>query len=136
MSEATKKSPDHDAIGALIGNWMRETRAGNIDAVLALMAPDAMFLVPGQPPMQGRDAFAAGLRTVLSHSAIDAVSEIEEIEIAGDMAYCRTRLTVTITSKHGELPLERRGHTLTILRKGEDGRWLLTRDANLLAPAG
>ncbi len=52
------------------------------------------------------------------------------------MAYCRTRLTVTITSKHGELPLERRGHTLTILRKGEDGRWLLTRDANLLAPAG
>jgi hypothetical protein len=30
--------------------------------------------------------------------------------------------------------VERSGHTLTVLRK-EQGRWLLARDANLLAPA-
>lgn len=49
------------------------------------------------------------------------------------MAYCRTRLTVTIISKHGKLPLRRTGLTLSILRKGANGKWLLTRDANMLS---
>jgi len=129
-------SADHDAIGALIAAWLRETRAGNVDAVLALMAPDAIFLVPGQPPIEGRDAFAANLRSALANGAIDSSSEIDEIEVAGDLAYCRTRLSVTFTSKHGQLPLQRTGHTLSILRKGADGRWLLTRDANLLGSPG
>ena len=126
-------SADHDAIRALIGTWVSETRAGNVDAVLELMAPDAMFLVPGQAPMQGREAFANGLRGVLADHVVDSVSEIDEIEVAGDMAYCRTRLSVTISSKHGNLPLRRTGHTLSILRKGPDGKWVLTRDANMLA---
>ena len=30
--------------------------------------------------------------------------------------------------------VDRSGYTLTILRKEPDGRWLLVRDANLLAP--
>ena len=126
-------SADTDAIRALVGAWISETRAGNVDAVLALMTPDALFLVPGQPPMQGREAFASGLRSVLSHSVVESSSEIDEIEVSGDMAYCRTRLSVTITSKHGHVPLQRTGHTLSILRKGADGMWMLTRDANLLA---
>jgi len=126
-------SADTDAIRALVGAWISATRAGNIDAVLALMAPDALFLVPGQPPMQGRDAFASGMRGMLAHSVVESSSEIDEIEVSGDMAYCRTRLSVTITSKHGQVPLQRTGHTLSILRRGADGKWVLTRDANLLA---
>ena len=43
----------------------------------------------------------------------------------------RTRLTVTVTPPSGE-PITRNGHTLTILRK-QHGKWLLARDANLLA---
>ena len=124
---------DQAAIRALIERWIDAARAGEVDVVLELMAPDAVFLMPGQPPMQGRDAFASSLRGALSGNTIESVSEIDEIAVAGDMAYCRTRLSVTIVSKHGQLPLQRTGHTLSILRKGPDGRWLLTRDANLLA---
>ena len=43
----------------------------------------------------------------------------------------RTRLEVTVTSKHGGTPMRRSGHTLSIFRKS-DGKWLLTRDANML----
>jgi ketosteroid isomerase-like protein len=32
--------------------------------------------------------------------------------------------------------MQRTGHTLSILRKAADGRWQLTRDANLLAAPG
>lgn len=123
---------DQDAIRAVIDSWLRDTRAGNVDAVLELMAPDAIFLVAGQPPMVGRDAFATQLRAVLRDHAIDSHSSIEEVVVAGDLAYSRTRLEVVITSKHGATPMRRSGHTLSVFRKGDDGRWRLTRDANLL----
>lgn len=128
-------SPDEQAIRALVAQWLESTRAGDVDAVLELMAPDVIFLVAGQPPMQGREAFGGNLRTMLSSHAIDSTSHIDEVAVSGDMAYCRTRLSVTVTSKHGQLPLQRSGHTLSILRKGADGQWRLTRDANLLAAA-
>ena len=124
-------SADEMAIRQLIERWLQATRDGDVDAVLALMAPDVVFLVAGQPPMQGRDAFERSLRGVLAAHAIESTSTIEEVVVAGDMAYCRTQLAVTIISKHGQLPLQRTGHTLSILRK-QDGAWRLTRDANLL----
>ena len=124
---------DELAIHQLVERWIAATRAGDVDAVLQLMAPDAIFLVGGQPPMQGHDAFEKSLRTVLSDNVIESVSQIDEIAVSGDMAYCRSSLSVTMTSKHGKLPVQRTGYTLSILRKGSDGKWQLTRDANMLA---
>jgi uncharacterized protein (TIGR02246 family) len=128
-------SDDEQAIRTLIATWLRATREGDVETVLSLTTPDVVFLAPGQPPMQGREAFAAALRAVLDKHSIDSSSEIDEIEVCGDMAFCRTRLKVIVTSRHGNLPMERRGHTLSILRRTEDGQWLLARDANMLAPA-
>ena len=125
---------DEQAIRGLIGTWLRATREGDVDTVLDLMTPDVVFLVPGQPAMQGRDAFEKGLRSILATHGIESHSEIEEICVAGDMAYSRTRLSVTVTSKHGATPVQRTGHTLSILRKCDDGKWRLARDANLLGP--
>ena len=125
---------DEAAIRELIGTWLRATREGDVETVLNLMTPDVVFLVPGQPALQGRDAFEKGLRGMLATHAIDSSGEIEEIVVAGhcDFAYSRTRLSVTITSKHGNLPMARTGTTLSIWRKCEDGKWRLARDANLL----
>jgi uncharacterized protein (TIGR02246 family) len=124
---------DEQAIRQLIATWLRATREGDVDKVLTLMAPDVIFLVAGQPPMQGRDSFGKALRAMLTTHAIESTSEIDEVTIEGDMAYTRTRLSVTVTSKHGETPVQRTGHTLSILRKQASGEWLLTRDANMLS---
>ena len=51
----------------------------------------------------------------------------------GDWAYIRNRLTLTVFAEPGQPLLRRSGYTLSILRKEKDGRWLLVRDANLLA---
>ena len=126
---------DEQAIRNLIQTWLRATREGDVDTVLDLMTPDVVFLVPGQEPMQGRDAFAVSLRAALGTHAIESASEIDEIVVSGDLAYCRTRLKVTVTSKHGGTPMLCSGHTLSIMRRCEDGRWRLTRDANMVIPA-
>jgi ketosteroid isomerase-like protein len=55
-----------------------------------------------------------------------------EAEVCGAFAWCRTHLTMTITPPNGK-SMRRSGYTLSILRKGADGRWVMFRDANLLA---
>lgn len=126
---------DEQQIRQLVETWISATQAGDIDAVLSLMAEDVVFMSPGQPAMVGREAFARGLNKVLADSEMESTSEVEEVVVCGDLAYCRTKLAVTIISKHGKLPILRSGETLTILRKGPDGQWRVTRDANMLASA-
>jgi uncharacterized protein (TIGR02246 family) len=63
---------------------------------------------------------------------IDGKSEIQEIRVLGDWAYMWARLAVTMTPPGGDA-IKRAGHTLSVLRK-QNGKWLLARDANMLAP--
>jgi uncharacterized protein (TIGR02246 family) len=124
---------DERAIRALADRWLTATKSGDAGTVLSLMADDAVFMTPGAAPF-GKDAFAAALRG-MEGARFEGQSEILEIEVLGDRAWLRTRLEVTMTPPGGA-PVRRAGHTLSILRKAPDGRWLIARDANLLAKEG
>jgi uncharacterized protein (TIGR02246 family) len=123
---------DERAIRELIQTWLAASQKGDLESVLSLMADDVIFMVPGQNPF-GKDAFAASFRA-LTDVRFETSSEIKEIKLLGDWAYLRNYLEVTMTPPGSGAPLRRSGHTLTILRKEPDGRWLVARDANLLAP--
>jgi uncharacterized protein (TIGR02246 family) len=123
---------DEGAVRDLIAEWMSATAAGDADRLLGLMDEDVVFLTPGQPPMRGRDRFMAGLDAALAHVRIDPTSEVQEVQVAGDLAYCWNRLEVTVTPLRGGEPGRRSGHALTVLRKQSDGTWVVSRDANLL----
>jgi uncharacterized protein (TIGR02246 family) len=88
-------------------------------------------MVPGQEPF-GKEAFAAASKG-MQGVRIDGTSEIAELNVLGDWAWMRNRLRVTVTPPTGK-PLVRSGYTLTILRKNQDGKWVIARDANLLTP--
>ena len=124
---------DEQAIRTLMATWHSASAAGDVDAVLALMSDDVVFLMAGQPPMRGRDAFAAGMRGLLAQHRLVSNGTIEEIEVTGDWAYCWCYLTVEIQPIAGGNPVTRVGNTLSILHK-RNGAWLLVRDANMLAP--
>lgn len=127
-------SSDEAEIRHLVATWMAATKAGDVDTVLGLIADDVVFLVPGRPPMR-RDEFAAQSRAQAAPGAalqIDGASDIQEVQVLGDWAFMWARLQVTVTPQ-GAAPVERAGHTLTVLKK-ERGRWVIARDANLLAP--
>ncbi|HJV61021.1 MAG TPA: SgcJ/EcaC family oxidoreductase [Albitalea sp.] len=124
------QNDDERKIRDLLTTWMAASRAGDVQTVLSLIADDAVFLVPGGVVMHKAD-FAAQAAPGGPH--IDGSSEIEELRVLGDWAFMRTRLRVVVTPPGGQ-PAVRAGHTLTILRK-EHGKWVLARDANLLAPA-
>jgi len=122
---------DEQAIRELVATWMAASKRGDTETVLSLMADDVLFMVPGREPF-GKEEVAAAARG-MTDIRIEGTSEIQEIEVTGDRAYLRNRLTITVTPEGGEPLLRRSGYTLSILRKEKDGRWVLIRDANLLA---
>lgn len=122
---------DERAIRELVATWMAASKAGDLDTVLSLMADDVIFMATGREPF-GKEEFAEASRG-LTDLRIEGASEIQEIEVLGDWAFLRNRLTITMTPDGGDPLLKRTGYTLSILRKEKDGRWLLVRDANLLA---
>ena len=128
-------STDEQAIRNVVAQWHRATAAGDLDAVLRLMAEDAVFLVAGMPPMKDRSSFETGLRGVLASHGIDCSGEIQEVVVGGDLAYCWTLLTVRIAPRSGGDASVRTGSALSIFRKQPNGSWLLVRDANLLPSA-
>jgi uncharacterized protein (TIGR02246 family) len=125
---------DEQEIRELVSTWMAATKAGEVEKVLSLMSDDVVFLIPGRTVMRKAD-FAAAARAQAGKDApkFDGTSEIQEIKISGDWAFMRTTLTVVVTSPGSTQPMTRAGHTLSVLKK-ENGKWVLARDVNMLAP--
>ena len=121
------------ALREVVETWHQATAAGDVARVLSLMAEDVVFLAPERPPMQGRRAFERSLRELLATHTITSKGQVREVVTSGDLAYAWTDLTVTVAARDGGQPVERRGPTLSIFRRQPDGRWLLVRDANMLA---
>ena len=123
-------SDDERAIGELVDRWMDASRRNDLGTVLDLMTDDVVFMTSGREPF-GKDAFRANSEA-MAGVEIDGRAEIREIEVLGDRAWIRNHIDLTVTPGDGE-PVRRSGYTLTILRKCDDGRWRLFRDANLVA---
>ena len=128
---------DEQKIRQLVSTWMAASKAGDVETVLSLMADDVIFLTPGQEVM-GKADFAAAARAQSGQGGegapqFDGKSEIQEIRVLGDWAFMWTKLTVIVTSPGDAQSMTRAGYTLSILKK-QRGKWLLARDANMLAP--
>jgi uncharacterized protein (TIGR02246 family) len=125
---------DEHEIRQLVTTWIDATKSGDTDSVLSLMADDVVFLVTGQPPMIGKAAFAAAMRAQSGQGRLqfEGKSEIQEVQVLDDWAYMWTKLTVVITPPGAAASIARAGNTLTILKK-QNGKWVLARDANMLA---
>jgi uncharacterized protein (TIGR02246 family) len=121
---------DERSIRDLVATWFAASKTGNLQAILDLMTDDVIFMVPGSKPF-GKEAFAAAFAG-MKQVRIEGRSDIQELHVLGDWAYLRNYIEVTATPPIGDM-VRRTGYTLTILRKESDGRWRITRDANLLA---
>ena len=123
---------DEKAIHGVIDTWLRSTAAGDTATVLTLMADDVVFLTPGQPPFGKKEFAAVPLDT--TQVRFEGKSDVREVRVAGDLGYVVQHLTVAITPTAGGPPMRMAGHTLSVFRREPDGRWVLTRDANFVAP--
>jgi uncharacterized protein (TIGR02246 family) len=122
---------DEVAIRFLVDTWFAATKVGDFATVLDLMADDVIFMAAGREPF-GKQGFAAAAEGV-KNVRLDGRYEIQELQVLHDWAYLRNYIELIVTPPDGAAAARRSGYTLTILRKDSDGRWRLSRDANLMA---
>src|SRR3954451_22301935 len=123
---------DEQAIRDLVQTWLKASVAGDLDQVLALLSDDVIFLTPGQKPF-GKQAFATASHASAGKVRAEGSADVQEVQVAGDLAYCWVRLTITLRTPEGTEVKRLSGSSLSVLRK-QDGRWVITRDATLLSP--
>lgn len=123
-------SDDERAIFQLIEVINAATKSGDYETTLSLVTDDYILMVPGREPM-GKAAFAIFCKG-LQGTRIDCTTTIVELQVLGDWAYMRCRFEATVTRSSCS-PVWCTGNTLDILRKQPDGRWLIAREANLVA---
>lgn len=125
--------PDERAIREIHSAWINAVNAGDLARLLALMTDDVVFLNPGQAPF-GRDGFSANFSSAHQQVRLHCSSELEEAVVGGEIAYTRSRDTLSVTPSAGGETTRLAGDRITIYRKQSDGRWHLARDAHTLSP--
>jgi uncharacterized protein (TIGR02246 family) len=127
-------SADEQAIRALVSNWMDRSMRGDIAGVLELMADDVVFLGPGRLPMRGKAAFETASRAMQGTMRFEGTADVQEVRVFGDWAYSWVHIVVTMHPSGGAA-VKREGPAMSVLRRNPDGRWVIFRDANMVAPS-
>src|SRR5919205_2078747 len=112
--------PDEREIREVHSTWIDAVNAGDLVRLLTLMADDVVFLNPGQSPF-GRDGFSANFSAAHQQLRIRCISELEEVVVVGEVAYVRSRDTLSVTARAGGEATQLAGYRLTVYRKQPDG---------------
>ena len=125
--------PDEQAIRDVHDTWIAAVNAGDLAELQGLMTDDAVFMNPGREAI-GPAEFPAGFGRAQRQFHVRCVSDPQEVAISGDLAYVRSRDSLSLMPREGGAPLEMAGDRLTVYRREPGGRWRLARDAHTLSP--
>lgn len=112
------------------------SRTKDIEAGLALHAPEIQVYPPDSPMLTGLDALREMFTSFLEDPNFSANFEPVSIVVSkdADMGYTLNVATLTVTGPDGE-PMTERVNDLHIWRKQEDGSWKVVLDIwNALPP--
>ena len=112
----------------------RATEARKIDAFLALLDTDTVFISEAGPPARGREAVRARWAQFFDPAGPSLTWEPYEGQVGsqGDLGYTRGRFLYRAKDAAGK-PVSERGEYLSIWRKQPDGAWLVVVDSSLPA---
>ena len=125
--------PDEQAIRELHSTWIDAVNAGDLARLLVMTTDDVVFLNAGEECI-GRDGFSPKFSAAHQQLRICCVSDLMEVVVVGEVAYTRSRDSLTVSPRAGGEESQLAGDRMTIYRKQPDGRWLLARDASVLSP--
>jgi uncharacterized protein (TIGR02246 family) len=109
------------------GQWARHWNAGDLDAVVAFYAPDAVYFPPHHPAVHGRLAIHEYLRGPLRHGVSDLAFEVTYIKQSGNVAWDVGTYRMNVPQSDGS-KREDRGKYLTVWKR-VGTKWLITADA-------
>ena len=115
---------DIAAIKNLTNQRVRAFNDGNLDAFMALVADDAVFMPPGVPALIGKEAIYNWQN--FDEMSFDATIFSDEIEICGEWAFQRVHWEGSWTINASGETTPYKSKEIFIYRRQPDGSWLTT----------
>ncbi len=123
QSAPVDTTAEQAAIVQIEAEWSDLFGAGDLDAIEALMAENAVFIMPGSSPIVGVGKIRAVNELMLeSDDEVSWASDFASVAPSGDMAYDYG----TVTTKRADGSIVK-GHYLVVWVK-EDGQWKIAAD--------
>jgi uncharacterized protein (TIGR02246 family) len=124
------KSRPADATSAIrqMGNaWARNWNAGDLEKVVAVYAPDAVYLPPHHEAVHDRDAIREYLRGPCSHGLSGLAFDVTYVKQSGSVAWDVGTYRMNVPQDDGTTR-EDHGKYLTVWKRAGT-KWLITADA-------
>lgn len=83
-------SADPAQLVVVMDRYAAALRSGNVDELVALYAPNGVFMREDMPAAAGREALKAAYREIFAALKVDLSFSIQETEVMGDMAWLRS----------------------------------------------
>ena len=125
------------AIDELHRRDMAASRAGDFDALRALVDDEAVMLPPGEKPQRPDQldaVFARMKQAPRTHEVLEYVLEFEEVRVFGDLAVEWGTIRGTTRELATGKASQSVYHVMRMLRKQSHGAWKVFR--SIWAPAG
>ncbi|MEX0878417.1 MAG: SgcJ/EcaC family oxidoreductase [Thermoanaerobaculia bacterium] len=135
MALAPLHAQAEEGAKAVDAAWEKAMKAGDLDALVACYAPDAVMWLPGAPEARGakaiRDAYAALLS---GNTVTSTVFSNTVYETRGDWSVGWGDVVVTLAPKAGGAPTPLLAR-FTVVAKKLGGRWVYVSDHASSGPA-
>lgn len=121
---------DVKAINDTEAQWNKDWVARDADLIAAHYADDAVFIVPGMPPTNGKDAIRSSLKQMLADPALSLKFHATKVDASksGDLGYTQGAYALTVTDSATKSVINDHGSYVTTYRKQADGTWKATAD--------
>ena len=116
---------DEQQIAQAIAEFVAAYNAGDADRIASYYADDLVKLRAGAPA-EAKDDTVRRVKDVLARFQGHLDVKNDEITVAGNMAFTRGRLLITLTPREGGAPQTIERRYLEVWRK-EAGRWRVIR---------
>lgn len=123
-SSQTEPTGNAERIRMRLRDWPSAAEAGDIERYLTFVTDDVLMLPPNQAPLHGKQEITEFLRGALEIATFDITAHPpEELVVAGDWAYLRYRVQMTVHPKSGGVSSNLDRKYLDIWRREADGMW-------------
>jgi ketosteroid isomerase-like protein len=119
---ASAQTNDPGQLAAIIEAYAAALRSNNVEALVALYATNGVFMREDLPAVVGIEALRASYQKVFATLKVDLRFNIQEIEMAGDLAWLRSTSKGRIKTLASGLEADESFNGLFVFRR-EGGTW-------------
>jgi len=127
QAEEAKPEVDIEADVEAIESWtdevMKAFNEGDLEAFMATIAEDAVYMPTGEPPLIGKEAIRNWYNEVFDKISYDVTISSDEIEICGDWAIQRATWKGSWIQKDSGETTQFESKDIYIHRRQPDGSW-------------